>query len=175
MSRSIGIRSPGDAGAFKLYNPNRDVANLFPNVITQVSQRIDAVRWPYVEQLFESQAVTDEQLGQAVKAMLDLMATARERPGESLDAAMLRCGYLDLPDSVQVGILAYVGVVSLGLFWGGIRDLAADGKPADPEQADAFAAEGGRCLRLMRWPRVLRPVLRLFYRLRPVRSGPRPR
>lgn len=154
--------SPNDP---RLYNVNRDVAHNFAFVVGEVARCLEEGRWPALTRLAAARGVSDEDLGRACAALARFVAVQADDPAESMAACLARCGFLELPETAQVVVMAYLGTVTLGIHHRGVREATLGGRgPADDYRA--LAEHGRRCAGLMRLPRWRRRWLRFVGRLR---------
>ncbi len=111
----------------RLYNPNRDVAHCFGDMVREVAARLEDERWPIVKDVLEKYNVTQDQLGQACEAFCNFVSSSMDTPKERMNEALARCGWFNVPDSAQLAYMAYLGTVVSGYFYAGIREATLDG------------------------------------------------
>lgn len=149
----------------RLYNPNRDVAHNFDQVIMEVAGRCERGTWDVLAELARDHGVGDEVLGRACQTLCRFVATQADDPKESMAAGLARCGFLDLPPVARVIVTAYIGTVILGMSWAGVREATLGGVgPALSYRKLRW--HGMTCARLMTMPRWERTLYRLWGRVR---------
>lgn len=141
----------------RLYSPNRDVAHNFEAVIQEVAKAVETDRWDTLTQLANDHNITGEQLGLCLQALCKFVIVQADHPKESMAACLSRCGFLDLPPIARVVVMAYLGTVTLGIHWAGVREATLDGQgPAltyKGLRATGYAAS--KLMKLPRWRRLL--------------------
>lgn len=149
----------------RLYNVNRDVAHNFDFVIQEVAKALETGRWEALTKLAEERSVTDEALGRCCEALIKFMGVQADNPKESMAACLARCGFLDLPETARVIVMAYLGQVTLGIHWAGVREATMNGTgPALTYRK--LRKEGRKLTLLMKMPRWKRWLYRLKERVR---------
>lgn len=149
----------------RLYNPNRDVAHNFEYVVNEVATAIEEGRWKFLSVLAVNHGVTQDDLGLCMAALCKFVVIQADHPGESMPACLARSGYLDLPEAAQAVVMAYLGTVTLGMHWVGVREATLGGNgPALTYKR--LRATGRRMTLLMRMPPWRRRLYRLKSRLR---------
>jgi len=149
----------------RLYNVNRDVAHNFGFVITEMFKAVLEERWPALTNLAKEKGVTKEQLGEGCNALVKFVGVQADDPNESMAACLARCGWLDFPEHVRVILMAYLGLVTLGIHFHGVREatLGGQGPAATYKQ---LSWHGRRMVLLMRMGWFRRRLYRLRARLR---------
>lgn len=149
----------------RLYNVNRDVAHNFREVMAEVVRRCEEGTWDVLRRLAQEKGITDRELGRACHSLCRFLATQLDEPGESLGAGLARCGFLDCAPEARVIVMAYLGTVTLGIHWAGVREATLDGQgPALTYRQLRW--HGRRCSLLMGMPRWRRTLYRWWRRLR---------
>lgn len=148
----------------RLYNPNRDVAHNFDQVIMEVAKRCEQGTWDVLVKLAQEKGLTDEDLGKACQCICRFVAHQPEK-GESMGMCMSKCGFLECPDTARVIVAAYLGTVTLGMHWAGVREATLAG------QGPAFAYKklrwyGLMCTKLMSLPPWKRKLYLFWRRVR---------
>lgn len=106
----------------RLYNVNRDVAHNFDGVIQEVARSIETNRYKPLGVLAKADGVTDEELGRACQALCLFMGVQADEPKESMAQCLERCGFLAVHPTARVIVMAYLGNVTLGYHWAGVRE-----------------------------------------------------
>ena len=73
--------SQGDSG---LYNPNRDIAHCFGDVVKEVAARLEDERWPELVAILSREGVSMDDLGEACQALCLFVASSTEDPEETM-------------------------------------------------------------------------------------------
>lgn len=132
----------------RLYNPGRDVAHCFGDVMREVAARLEDGKWAFLNDLLKEKGVTQDQLGLACKAACEFVATATADKKEKMGPALARAGFWDVPELANVALCAVMGTVLMGYFWVGVREATLGGKGPCLTYQDLRAA-GERCHRAM--------------------------
>lgn len=108
----------------RYYNPNRDVAHNFVDIMSRVSARLEDNQWPELGEILEREAVTIDDLGEACAAYCTFMGTApAEGDNQVTMAESLRnAGFFACKPGAQVAIMAMLGTVYAGVAYQGIRE-----------------------------------------------------
>lgn len=152
-------------GDNRLYNVNRDVAHNFDFVIQEVAKCVEEERWPALTKLARDAHLTDECLGRCCAALCKFVAVQADNPKESMAQCLERCGFLDLPETARVIVMAYLGNITLGIHHRGVREATLNGQgPADTYKKLRW--HGRQLVLLMRMSRTRRWLYRFRQRLR---------
>lgn len=136
----------------RLYTPDRDLAHCFGPFIERVAQRIEDGRWPALTRLANLEGIDEETLGKACQCLCHFIVTQVDTASETMAQGMDRCGWLDLPETARVIVMAHLGAITLGAHWAGVREATMGGQgPALTYKA--LADVGHRCAELMKKPR----------------------
>lgn len=147
----------------RLYNPSRDVAHNFDQVIMEVATRIEKGTWDILKELAKEKNITDEELGKACQALCRFVAYDPDK-GESMAVCLAKCGFLDLSSVARVIVTSYLGTVMLGMHWGGVRETTING--VGPVLTyKQLRWHGMRCAKLMTMPRWKRKLYVFWSRL----------
>lgn len=149
----------------RLYNPNRDVAHNFADVVHEVAARLEDNRWPVVGDLLARYQIGEDQLGEACKAFCTFVASSTEIPKEKMEEALVRAGWFHVPEAAQLAYMAYLGTVLSGYFYAGVREATLQGSGPTLTCQDLRAA-GARTAAIMTAPRWRRPLIALAGRVR---------
>jgi hypothetical protein len=114
-------------GDTRLFNVNRDVAHNFDFVVQEVASCVETGRWPALTQLARTHNVDDTQLGLACQALIKFIGVQTDNPKESMNACLARCGFLDLHEVARMVVMAYLGIVTLGIHHAGVREATMGG------------------------------------------------
>jgi hypothetical protein len=148
----------------RLYNPGRDLAHCFDQVIMEVAERVEGETWPALTELAANNGLSPEDLGRACQCLCRFVA-APPCPGESMAGGLAQCGFLELHPSARVVVMAYMGTVVLGMNWAGVREATLGG--VGPAQTyGRLRWHGMRCAKLMAMPRWRRALYKFRARCR---------
>lgn len=143
----------------RLYNPSRDVAHNFEEVMRLVASRLEDHVWPELDGLLARENINLDDLGEACGAYCSYLASAVNEPNLAMEAALHKSNFLACKPAAQVAIMAMIGVCYAGIQFAGIRDasVAGDGPLYTVEtlmvHAERFRAQAGRSRWQRRWDR----------------------
>jgi hypothetical protein len=142
-----------------LYNPGRDVAHNFQEVLEMVADRLEKQSWPELTEILAREEVDMDDLGEACGAYCTYIASAADPEKVMLPMvdAMRLSGFFDCKPAAQVAVLAMIGTCYAGIQFGGIREATVGGE--GPLETIAEVAQHGARLQqymgLPRWKRKL--------------------
>ena len=143
----------------RLYNPNRDVAHNFDQVIMEVAKRCESGTWDALTALAKEKGLSDEDLGKACQALCRFAAKEPEK-GKSMPQCLAECGFLELPATARIIVAAYMGTV-----FPGIREATIQGQgPAQTYKKLRW--HGMMCAKLMTMPAWKRKLYVLWGRIK---------
>lgn len=153
----MGLNARMSADDRRLYNPSRDVAHNFQDVMNLVAGRLEDHAWPELHEILKREAVTMDQLGEACGAYCTYLASAADEDKQDwlMTKSIQESGFFDCEPAAQVAVLAMIGTCYAGIQFGGIRECTVDGEgPLQTigdlmEHAKEFAAYQG----MPRWKR----------------------
>lgn len=149
----------------RLYNVNRDVAHNFDFVIQEVAKSVETGRWEPLTRLAKAHKVSDNDLGKCCAALCKFVYVQAENPKESMAACLARCGWQELPEIARVVVMAYLGIITLGIHHRGVREATMNGVgPADTYKKLRW--HGKKMVLLMSMPRWRRRLYTLRERVR---------
>jgi hypothetical protein len=148
----------------RLYNPSRDVAHNFDQIIMEVASRCEKHTWDVLNKLAQEKGLTDEELGKACQCLCKFVAHHPER-GESMGSCMAACGFLECPDAARVIVAAYMGTVILGMHWAGVREATLGGQ-GPTLNYQRLRWHGMMCVKRMQMPRWKRSLYILSRRIK---------
>lgn len=116
-----------------VFNPMRDLLQVFPRIVQSVSHCFDHEYWPELWDLIrklyrlkggvpEDQEALDEEIEKdlisAMRTFVQLIRASTEgsTPDETFKQAEQRVGWSDVPAEARFGYLAMVGLVTMALF-----------------------------------------------------------
>jgi hypothetical protein len=117
--------SPNDR---RLYNPARDVAHNFKEVLMLVADRLEDAQWPELQALLDSQGVSLDDLGEACGAYCQFVAFATTDSETSMLESLEHSGFLKAKPAAQVAVMAMLGTCYSGIQYTGIREATVGGE-----------------------------------------------
>ena len=112
----------------RLYNPSRDVAHNFKQVLELVAARLEDQAWPELVDVLKREDVTMDDLGEACAAYCQYVASAIEHPNRPMPVSLESSGFFKCKPAAQVAVLAMLGTCYAGIQHAGIRDATLDGE-----------------------------------------------
>lgn len=151
-------------GDRRLYNPSRDVAHNFKEVLELVAARLEDRQWPELADLLDREGVTLDDLGEACAAYCTYVASAVDSPKKPMQASLQDSGFFKCKPAAQVAIMAMIGVCYGGIQHSGIREATVNNEGPLMKVSDLVdAADSLR--RFMGKPVWLRKLIRLYYQV----------
>lgn len=150
----MGLQARMSEGDRRLYNPGRDVAHNFQEVLETVADRLEKQSWPELAGLLDREGVDMDDLGEACGAYCTYIASAAdpERGQLSMIDAMRLSGFFECKPAAQVAVLAMIGTCFAGIQFGGIREATVGGE-GPLETIAEVAQHGARLQKYMGMPR----------------------
>lgn len=132
---AIGFKPKDSAGP--VYHPERDFAYITPTLMRQAIENMSAPPNPEFEEWKKANNITEAEIVLAAEALADAQndfVNAAD-PVSSLQQALYRRKYFDLPLPVRLFLQAMVGEVMLGAWFKGVREVSQVGQesPAQNE------------------------------------------
>ena len=114
----------------RLYNPGRDVAHNFQEVMNLVAGRLEDEKWPELAEILKREKVNMDDLGEACGAYCRYIASAADEDKRELSMidSMRASGFMDCKPAAQVAVLAMIGTCYAGIQFGGIREATIGGE-----------------------------------------------
>lgn len=106
----------------RLYNPSRDVAHNFQQVMELVAGRLEDQSWPELEGILRREKVNMDDLGEACGAYCQYLASAASEPTLSMFDSLSKSGFFQCKPGAQVAVLAMIGTCYAGMHYAGIRE-----------------------------------------------------
>lgn len=106
----------------RLYNPSRDVAHNFQQVMTLVAERLEDRDWLELDQILQREKVDMDDLGEACGAYCQYLASAANFPTLSMFNSLEQSGFFRCKPGAQVAVLAMIGTCYAGIHYAGIRE-----------------------------------------------------
>jgi len=138
MERSRGLLQYSERdGDSRKYSPNRDIAYVFPQLITEAIRGLDdeSLWQGGLADYLRFRDITVEDIGAAAKAFAQGIVYFTKYGLNSPREALGKAGFFDTPEAAQDAIMMRIGQVMTGAFFTGIRDVTPlGGQP--PVQRD---------------------------------------
>ena len=117
-------------GDRRLYNPSRDVAHNYQEVMNLVAGRLEDNDWPELGEVLKREGVTLDDLGEACGNYCVYITSAADEDKAELTMieSMKLSGFLDCKPAAQVAIMAMIGVCYAGIQFGGVRESTMGGE-----------------------------------------------
>jgi hypothetical protein len=112
----------------RLYNPSRDVAHNFKDVMNLVAARLEDEVWPELTALLKREAVTMDDLGEACGAYCRYLASAVEEPNLPMQQSLDKAGFLSCKPAAQIAVMALIGSCYAGIQFAGVREATINGE-----------------------------------------------
>jgi len=145
----------------RLYNPNRDIAHCFGDVMREVADRLEDERWEELSAILKREGVCMDDLGDACAALCVFVASSADNPKENMFDSMDRCNWFKASPGAQVAVMAILGTVVSGYFFHGVRESTLGGDGPTSTLQD-LRERGEKCSHLMQMSRTRRWVTRRF-------------
>lgn len=144
----------------RLYNPSRDVAHNFQQVLTLVAERLEDAKWPELDEVLKREGVTVDDLGEACGAYCTYVGSAATEPQLSMFEGLTRSGFLRCKPAAQVAVLAMLGVCYAGIQHAGIREATIQKEGPLNSVADllVYADKFRKHIGMSRWRRWLEKI-----------------
>jgi hypothetical protein len=146
----------------RLYNPSRDVAHNFQQVMLLVSAQLEDKVWPDLNQLLEREGVSLDDLGQACGAYCNYLVNSKDDHSLEMEEAVKKSGFLDCKPAAQIAVMALIGTCYAGIHHVGIREASIMGD--GPLKTVADLLQGSKKFRKMLKPRKFRLKLSTIFR-----------
>lgn len=124
----MSLQARMSEGDKRLYNPSRDVAHNFKEVLSLVAARLEDCAWPELSEILKRENVDMDDLGEACAAYCRYVASATENPTEPMQVCMSNSGFFEAKPAAQVAVLAMIGTCYAGIQHSGIRDATLGGE-----------------------------------------------
>ena len=150
----MGLQARMSEGDRRLYNPSRDVAHNFQEVMELVAGRLEDRKWPELAELLDREAVDMDEVGQACGCYCTYLASAAnpDMVGVSMIESLRLSGFFKCMPAAQVAVLAMIGTCYAGIQFGGIREATMGGE-GPMETIAEVAQHGARLQEYMGMPR----------------------
>jgi hypothetical protein len=139
---SIGFKPKDSKGPH--YHPERDFAYITPTLMKQAIENMSAPRNPEYEDWKKSNSITDAEIVLAAEALADAQTdfVNAADPVSSLQQALQRRKFFDLPLPVRLYMMAMIGEVMVGAWFTAVREVTQVGEesPAQNEMCRFSAA-----------------------------------
>jgi len=155
----MGLQARMSEGDRRLYNPSRDVAHNFKEVMELVAGRLEDHKWPELSEMLAREGVSMDEIGEACGCYCTYIASAAnpDMIGVSMVESLRMSGFFECKPAAQVAVLAMIGTCYAGIQFGGIREASLGGE--GPLETSAEVAQHGARLHnyigMPRWQRKL--------------------
>lgn len=165
------LRPKGSNDPF--YNPNRDLAYCYPQMVEEIAKRFNDHRWGYLESMAEQYGASFDSLCDAMDAYIAFLNAAHREPEKAMQQVMADSGWLSQPKAAQVAIMAMLGTVCTGQLFYAIREESTpEAGPQDVADLQQYMGQAKRVLYAHPWKERLRSwCRRLLYRRPRVTKG----
>lgn len=162
----MGLQARMSEGDARLYNPSRDVAHNFKEVMELVAGRLEDEKWPELAELLAREKVSMDDLGNACAAYCRYVASAADPDSvrKPMQVSLLESGFFECHPTAQVAVLAMIGTCYAGIQHVGIREATINGE-GPLATVGELAQQAKRLQRFMGLPRWLRPAAKIKYKL----------
>lgn len=148
----------------RLYNPSRDVAHNFQQVMRLVADRMEDHSWAELDEVLAREGITMDDLGEACGAYICYLTNAAHAPDLPMEKSLEQCGFFNAKPAAQVAVLALIGTCYAGIHHVGIREATVGGE--GPLQtvdellvyAQRFRDYAGMSRTRRRWERLKRRI-----------------
>jgi hypothetical protein len=112
----------------RLYNPSRDVAHNFKDVMELVAGRLEDKAWPELDALLARESITLDDLGEACGAYCRYLASAVDEPTLPMHQSLDKSGFFNCKPAAQIAVMAMIGSCYAGIQFAGIREATIGGE-----------------------------------------------
>ncbi len=161
----MSLQARMSEGDKRLYNPSRDVAHNFKEVLSLVAARLEDHAWPELAEILKREKVDMDDLGEACAAYCRYVASATEHPTEPMQVCMSNSGFFDVKPAAQVAVLAMLGTCYAGIQHSGIRDATLGGEGPMASVSDLLK-DADDLLRFQGKSKLGRRIAKFKYRLK---------
>jgi len=102
----------------RLYNPSRDVAHNFQQVMELVAGRLEDQKWPELTEVLKREGVSMDDLGAACGCYCTYLASAaieEKADKNTMQTSMMDSGFFKCKPAAQVAVLAMIGTCYAGI------------------------------------------------------------
>lgn len=116
-------------GDTRKYSPNRDIAYVFPQLITEAIRGLDdETLWQGgIKDYLKFRNITVEDIGKAAETFAQGIVLFTKYGYDSPGEALGQAGFFDTPEAAQDAIMMRIGQVMAGAFYVAIRDVTPMG------------------------------------------------
>lgn len=141
----------------RLYNPSRDVAHNFLEVLNLVASRLEDGVWPELKELLVREHISMDDLGEACGCFCVYVASGKEYPNRSMYDSLKESRFFDVKPAAQIAVLASIGVCYAGIMHAGIREatIASEGPLMSVPEFMKYAEQFRKYTGMSRWRRKL--------------------
>lgn len=145
----MSLQARMSEGDRRLYNPSRDVAHNFKEVMNIVAGRLEDQKWPELVEILKREQVSMDDVGEACGCYCTYLASAAnpDMVGVSMSESLKLSGFFECKPAAQVAVLAMIGTCYAGIQFGGIREASIGGEGP----LETIAEVAGHAARLHRY------------------------
>lgn len=149
----------------RLYNPSRDVAHNFLQVLDLVASRLEDGVWPELKELLIRENISMDDLGEACGCFCRYIANSKEHPNRSMYDSLKEEKFFNTKPAAQIAVLASIGVCYAGIMHAGIREatIASEGPLMTVPEFMKYAKQFRRYAGMSKWRRKLEHLKSKFY------------
>jgi len=168
----MSLQARMSEGDTRLYNPSRDVAHNFKQVLELVAARLEDEKWPELAELLAREGVSMDDVGEACGAYCTYVASAAdpESAQKPMQVSLLESGFFECHPAAQVAVLAMIGTCYAGIQHAGIREATVGGEGPLNSVSDLLK-HAENLKRFVGLPAWLRPFAKLRYKLKKALSA----
>jgi hypothetical protein len=139
----------------RLYNPSRDVAHNFQQVMELVAGRLEDRDWVELNKILHRENVSMDDLGEACGAYCQYLANTVNSPNLSMFNSLEQSGFFKCKPAAQVAVLAMIGTCYAGMHYVGIREatIAKEGPMQTIGELVKHSEQFRRYIGMPRWKR----------------------
>jgi hypothetical protein len=126
----MSLQARMSEGDRRLYNPSRDVAHNFKEVMDIVAGRLEDHKWPELADILGRERVSMDEVGEACGCYCTYLSSAAnpDMIGVSMVESLKMSGFFECKPAAQVAVLAMIGTCYAGIQFGGIREASIGGE-----------------------------------------------
>jgi len=148
MTRHVIQMRPQNDPNGRQYAPQRDLANIFLPMVTEVFAGLDAEHMSFFfKDWFERDGLTDSDVGDAADCLVTAVQLfTRDATIKQPYDAFVKAGVTNLPVSLRAALFARIGEVLIGGFFVAIRDVTVRNEESTCQEDMARMIAAGRDL-----------------------------
>jgi hypothetical protein len=123
----------------RYYNVSRDLAHCFGPMLEKVADRLEKGHWPLLAEFAREKGVTQDDLGEALRAYAEFVIRSCENPDENMEDVLRRVGWFEINRHALIVLNATVGVTIMGMVFTSYRDATIGGEGPALQYAELVA------------------------------------